>query len=65
MDQGPAANSFTCAICDRTYNKGSSEEEALAELDANFGVPAEKCRPVCDGCFRLLGFHGDRGKLSL
>lgn len=46
---------FTCAICARTFTKGQSDEEALAELKANFDVPVEDCDLVCDDCFKEMG----------
>jgi len=47
---------FTCAVCEGVFNKGRSEEEALAEKDRLWGeLPVEECDLVCDDCFKLMG----------
>jgi hypothetical protein len=50
---------YTCAMCGEIKNKGWSDEEALAELDATFGVPVEQCDIVCDSCYKRMGFGKD------
>jgi hypothetical protein len=48
-------NEYKCAACGGVFEKGWSDEEALAELDATFGVPVEDCALVCDDCYREMG----------
>lgn len=50
------SDKFTCAVCGETFDKGWSDEEALAELDKTFGVPVEECSAVCDSCYNKMGF---------
>lgn len=48
-------DTYTCAACGETFVSGWSEEEALAELKANFGnIPKEDCSVVCDDCFKRM-----------
>ncbi len=48
-------DTYDCALCGGTFNKGRSDEEAMAEKAALFpGVPAEECDLVCDDCFVLM-----------
>lgn len=44
---------FTCAACGETFNKGRSDEEALAESRLIWGAtpPPEMC-VICDDCFQ-------------
>jgi len=39
---------FTCANCGRTFEKGRSDEEALAEATARFGDDEKDLAVVCD-----------------
>jgi hypothetical protein len=49
------SNTYTCALCGGTFEKGLTDEEALAEKDALFpGVPLEDCDIVCDDCFHMM-----------
>ena len=51
MTQSP--NSFTCSHCRQTFDKGWTEEEAVAELARNFDTtPVSDCVAVCDDCYR-------------
>jgi hypothetical protein len=47
---------FTCVICNQTYEKEQSDEEANQECLELFGVtPADcDCDYVCDDCFQLI-----------
>lgn len=46
---------FVCAVCEQRYEKGRSDEEALAELHRDFpNVNFMNVRPVCDGCYQML-----------
>lgn len=48
-------NTFTYAICDGTFEKGWSEEEAIAELHEVFGdYHPDECATVCDDCFEKI-----------
>ncbi len=44
---------YTCTMCKRTFNKGWSDEEALAERTAN-GFDHTECDLVCDDCFQKV-----------
>jgi hypothetical protein len=50
------SNTFKCAVCEETFEKGWSDEKAEAELRENFNVPVEDCAIVCDGCYKKMGF---------
>lgn len=50
------SNTYKCAVCQGTFEKGWSEEEALEELKENFNMPVEECDVVCDDCYRKMGF---------
>lgn len=52
------ADEYTCECCSKTYPKGWTDEEALAELEVVFAVPVEECAVVCDDCYRAMGFGG-------
>jgi len=49
-------NQFICAVCQKTFDKGWSDEESEAELASTFGVPKEECSLVCDTCYNKMGF---------
>lgn len=53
------SGTYQCAACGETFEKGWSDEEAAAELEANFsGVATDDCDLVCDGCYqRLMAAH--------
>lgn len=43
---------FTCAICGETFEKENTEEEALDELEKNFGTrDTSECEIVCTECY--------------
>lgn len=46
---------FTCANCGQTFDKGRSDEEAMAESVAGFGEydPDDLC-VVCDDCYQAI-----------
>lgn len=50
------SNTYTCALCGGTFNKGWSDEEAEAELASTFAVPKDECDLVCDNCYKEMGF---------
>lgn len=46
---------FRCDLCGGIFEKGMSEEEALAELNRNWpGMKAEECGMVCDDCHNII-----------
>lgn len=46
------SQTYTCALCNQTFTKGWSDEEALAELEKEFPLMAiEHCAVVCDDCY--------------
>lgn len=48
-------DTFTCALCKGTFEKGRSDAEAAAELGQNFpGFAAHECDLVCDTCYNTL-----------
>ena len=55
-------SSFTCAACggEFTRDPGFTREEAIEEMEANFGeIPEEERLSCCDGCYaRLTEQHG-------
>lgn len=51
----PGHGEFKCTICRGIFEKGWSDEEAGAELDANFpGFEPSDCDLVCDDCFKKM-----------
>lgn len=45
-------NQYRCNHCGEVFNKGWSEEEAMAEHKENWGdYPIELCRVICDDCY--------------
>lgn len=50
------SDTFKCAVCRKTFEKGWTDAEAEAELDATFSVPPAGCNLVCDDCYgELMG----------
>ena len=49
--------SFTCADCGGTFEKGRSDEDALAESAARFGeLPIDELAVVCGDCLpKVIG----------
>ena len=45
-------NTYTCAQCGETHEKGWSDEDALAESDALWGSPDIEWAVICDDCFK-------------
>lgn len=46
---------YTCARCGETNEKGWSDEEAAAEREANWpGFDEADCVLICDDCFRPM-----------
>lgn len=51
------SGTFDCAQCGGTFTKGWTDEEARAEAERNYGVPAERVvepATVCDDCYRAV-----------
>lgn len=51
------SNTFTCAVCRETFEKGWSDEEAREELGETFpDFEPQDCELVCDDCYKRMGF---------
>lgn len=49
------SNTFTCAICKQTFEKGLTDEEAESQLNEEFpGAEPEECALVCDDCYNEI-----------
>lgn len=49
------SNTYTCAICKGEFEKGWSDEEAVAEKDSYWGdVPLDECGVICDDCWNKI-----------
>lgn len=49
------ARLFVCAECQEMFKTTWTDEDAKAELAANYpGVPLEECAYMCDDCYRHL-----------
>lgn len=55
-EEGAVTETFVCAECNGTFNKGRSDEEALAEASANGfdGIPQNEMVVVCDDCHNAI-----------
>lgn len=48
-------NEFTCALCQRTFPKGWTDEEAKAEKEELFpNTDVDDCEIVCHECFEEM-----------
>jgi hypothetical protein len=49
-------NQFKCAVCGNVYEKGLTEDEALAQLNEEFGgiFTPDDCELVCDDCYNKM-----------
>jgi len=48
-------DTFTCEMCNKTYEKGWSEEESTKEMRESWGdLPQEHRSVVCDDCFQKI-----------
>jgi DNA-directed RNA polymerase subunit RPC12/RpoP len=49
------SNTYTCAACSGVFDKGWSDEEALAEKEENWGdMSMDDMEVVCDDCYRKM-----------
>ena len=49
------ANEFWCVQCQKVYNKGWSDQEALDEVNEfHPGIPLEEMDYLCDDCFQVI-----------
>lgn len=47
------SNKYQCAECGGVFEKGWTEEEAVAEMQENFGaIDVKDCVLVCDDCYQ-------------
>ena len=54
-------NEFKCVICEKTFEKAQTEEEAEAELEDNYpGYSTEECELVCGDCYDIPYFKKER-----
>ncbi len=50
-----APNEYRCAACGCVFEKGWTDEEAVAELNNNFpGFTTDECAVVCDDCHKQM-----------
>lgn len=53
---GIMPDTFTCAVCGKTYSKGRSDEEAMAEFHQNFpgntDIDEDELSVVCSSCHK-------------
>lgn len=48
-------NEYKCAMCRGVFEKEWTDEEAVAELQEDFGaVPIEDCAVICDDCYQKV-----------
>lgn len=48
-------HSYICAMCGGKFIADWSQEEAVAELNRDFGkMPLEECDQVCDACYQKV-----------
>jgi hypothetical protein len=54
------ADTYRCAMCWRVFEKGRSDEEAIAEMEKRDAlitppnIPPYELEVVCDDCFKLM-----------
>ena len=49
------SDTYECANCGGTFEKGVTDDEALAELNETLpGIPVEECAMFCDDCYNLV-----------
>jgi fructose-1,6-bisphosphatase len=63
MEKTKPNESYKCVMCNNTYLKGRSDEEAYKECLDQFGLdPAiDECRIICDDCF-IESYGGGKGE---
>jgi len=50
-----APNEYRCMLCGQVYEKGWSEEEAMAESRAIWGqIPQQNLAVICDECWQKI-----------
>ena len=48
-------NQYCCAACGEVFDKGWTDEEAVAELAKAFpGSDKSECSMVCEGCYWMI-----------
>ena len=52
------ANEYKCSICKQVFEKGLTEEEAVKQLEEEFGScwKPEDCSLICDDCYKESGW---------
>lgn len=58
------SNTFKCSVCEETFKKGRTEEEAIKEMQETFTVAIEKedCDIVCDDCYHKIMYPEELNK---
>lgn len=56
LDNTPGGRWFTCKMCQTTYEKAWTDEEAYQETEMYFGVrgDAPNMAIICDDCFNKV-----------
>ena len=53
--EGSRKDTYDCAQCGGTFDKGWSDEEAMQESETNFGdVEAGDLAVICDDCHNIM-----------
>ena len=48
-------DTYTCAVCGETFEKGWTDEEALSEATELYGeIPPEERAVICDVCYKSM-----------
>lgn len=46
---------YTCSLCGGTFEMEWTDEEAVAEMNRDFGsIPLDQCKVVCDDCYQRI-----------
>lgn len=48
------SDTFTCEVCGETYEKGWTDEEAIAEQLEVFGTTSEDDGVACEDCYAAV-----------
>lgn len=59
------SDTYKCCMCDKVFEKGWSDEEALKESKNNFGdVLEDELEVVCDDCYQICRLENNPGLLE-
>ena len=49
------ADTYTCAVCKETFEKGWCDDEAMEEAEEMFpSIPEDEMELVCDDCYNEM-----------